>query len=517
MIENKNIIPKGSVTTSEHFTFSTKKSKYHSSIQAFLLERNYVSGKALNDFLQKEFKISSENSRKIIQRAVADNFINSTSPITFGNGQYIYTHPNIKLDKDEIKEICKVNRPSLFRLIDILDKNGGVISYYEALKITATNEERSSTKVETLSKLIDDLKKLKIADEKFDQRLVKYIVYNKVKKEDGDLLIKSQHNKMFLDSVLIPDILTWMYKNNIIDNLKWNYRNKNSPSIGALQNNLLWDAFAYTKTTGINKVLGKKANAIEKQTLVAFDIVLSREYFQVDLDGFYNRVQINLNSVKSGQRKIMPIIIYREISAEVFNKVRALGFLCFNIAAIYGSKMYEIINNLNLIQSIESSSTSSSITSLVEQTLNKIKTAGQEDSLKSIKGILFEFLIYPLLRDIYSGADFVHGKMLSQKEKEKKENYEYDYIIRSSKDKEIIVIELKGYSNTSFIGLGDSEKRNTLSWFFRRTLPFASKFYEKERTEGFRIRGCYITSGFFYKDSLDELSKINEGSFKAKD
>ena len=63
------------------------------------------------------------------------------------------------------------------------------------------------------------------------------------------------------------------------------------------------------KTTGINPSLAKDSNIPEKQTLVVLDVLISRDYQQIDLDGFLNRIRINLNSVSKGKRKVVPIIV----------------------------------------------------------------------------------------------------------------------------------------------------------------------------------------------------------------
>src|SRR5690606_26028904 len=142
------------------------------------------------------------------------------------------------------------------------------------------------------------------------------------------------------------DIIDWIVQSNLIDNSNIIYRNKNNPSKGAKHNNLVWDAFGYSKTTGINPTLARDSNIPEKQTLVVLDILISRDYEQIDLDGFLNRIEINLNSVVKGQRKVLPLIVYRKCSSLVLNKINKLGFLSYDIGLIYGSNIHSVLENV---------------------------------------------------------------------------------------------------------------------------------------------------------------------------
>ncbi|NMA31771.1 MAG: hypothetical protein GX941_08225, partial [Candidatus Methanofastidiosa archaeon] len=189
----------------------------------------YFAGKGLSDLLQKEFNITADNSRKIIQRAVAKGVIQSSSPLTFGKGQYIYFGKNKKLNKKIVIEITKQYRPPVYRLLSLLDLNEGILSYYEALKVTSSPLEKSSTKVSTLEEIISDLKKMKLIDDITDQLEVKYLIdSNKVNEKER--LMKKHYTKMYLDSVFISDILIWLRKHNLIDNENVRFRNKTNPS-----------------------------------------------------------------------------------------------------------------------------------------------------------------------------------------------------------------------------------------------------------------------------------------------
>lgn len=277
---------------------------------------------------------------------------------------------------------------------------------------------------------------------------------------------------------------------------------------------MVWDAYTYTKTTGINPVVAKKADDVEKQTLVALDVVLSREYSQADLDGFLGRIQIYLNSVKTGVRKAMPIVVYKSASEQVLNTLSSLGFMSFNIGVIFGTHIYQLVERMRQVQIKTTLSKTEGLADEVAEVLTGLRNTGQEDNLNELKGILFESLLYPLLQNLYPNAEITHGRVLSKKEEGKKTAYEYDYIIRSAHPKEIILVELKGYSSAASIPLGNIETKNTLSWFFGRTMPFAKSFFQKDLSEGYSWKACYITTASFFSDGRKFLDQINEGALK---
>ena len=326
--------------------------------------------------------------------------------------------------------------------------------------------------------------------------------------------MSEHYSKMVMDCSVLPDILRWLGKSNLIINSNVIYRNKKTPAIGAQHNNLVWDAFAYTRATGINPTLASKSDNIEKQTLVVLDVLLSNEYSHTHLDAFYNRIQINRNSVKSDKRKILPIVIYQSCSEHVINKINKLGIICFDVSAIFGKKIYDILNKTRELSLIFKNT--EKIDDTIESILKTISNAGQEDALKELRGTLFEFLMYPLLSSLYPIASIQRGKTISRLNQDGvKESYEYDYIINSSNPPEIIFVELKGYHSGATIALGDTNTKASLKWFFRKTLPFAIKEYKAEIESGKIPKAVFITSANFWEDGKKFLTEMDKGKFKS--
>ena len=466
----------------------------------------FVLGKEIVDGLTEKFNVSPVHARKLIQRTADNGFISTSKPATFGKGQYIYFPREKSLDLGAIRPICEKFRPPLARVLDALAADEGILSYYEALKICSSPLEDSSSKSSMLNELILMLDQLKLIVMATDDRQVRYLIAREVDEEDHSALMDDHYSKMVLDCVFLPDIVKWLRKVNIIDNLKTQYRSKQTPSKGTSHNNLLWDAYGYTKTTGINPVVGAKADIVEKQTLVVLDVVVHRPYEQFDVDGFLGRVQINLNSVKRGIRKVVPIVFYKEMTDKTLNTLRSLGFLSFNIDAIFGKRIHEILDNFSIAQKGIYAKDTNETEKQVAESLKAMRAAGQEENLANLKGTLFEYLFYPVFKSLYPDAMIRQGETLSEKLPDgSKEKYEYDYIIQSNTPKEIVLVELKGYSSEARIAVGNTETQNTLNWFFGRTLPFAKKQFAKELAAGYKLSACYITSAGYWPDGLKFL------------
>lgn len=496
----------------------TEQNQYSRFLQKRLWDQLFESGSDLRKALVAHFKVSDDYARKIIERAVKARWIRSSKPYTFGRGQYIYMPFGQELDFFKVKTVCYSTRPALYRLMQAIENNEGIISFYEGLKITASPDENSSTKVTILKDMVKLLMRMDLVYERQDSNGVNYILLKNHFDPNPEItdatLMGAQFNKMVLDSSLMADIIRWLAKSNLIGNINAIYRNKKTPSLGAKQNNLYWDAYSYTRATGINPFVGARASTVEKQTLVVLDVVLSTEYSQLDLDGFLARVQINLNSVKTGVRKILPIVIYRSCSVLVLGKISKLGFLAFDIGSIFGTKIYSLLNKLKEVNDLLFSG--GQLEHSVKEVLKVIRSAGQEDALRDLRGVMFEILMFPVLSSIYANAAATRGKTYSVTDADgKKEGYEYDYIFNSSHPQEIVVVELKGYNESVSINVGDRDKKGTLKWFFERTLPFARQHFAKEIAEGKHFRGVYITSSHFWKDCNEFIETMNKSHFKS--
>jgi predicted site-specific integrase-resolvase len=488
------------------------KQEYEKTITDFLIRRKFAVGKDLTAMIQKYFPISPENARKIIGRMVQQRKLASSSPVTFGNRQFAYFLPGHYLNMEMILAITKEHRPPLYRILSVIQLQEGIISFYEVLKLAALVLDNSRTKKNVLEKVISELFELQLIKTTQDSYGSKYIILSS-KEYKADSLMAMQRGKMTTDAMFIPDILKTLQRSNLIDNIKVLYRGTNTPLIGVQHNNHVWDAVAYTRTTGINIGRASQADGIEKQTLVVLDVVIHRDYTEFDYQGFYDRIQSVIHSVKKGTRKVMPVIIYARMSnTKLLNTIHKVGFLTFSIGAIYGERIFDVISNLNTLRLKEMLGERRDMEGIIENTLSIVKGSGQEDNLSNIRGDLFEFLLYPLLLQLFPVSIIEHSVKLNAIDPDKGK-YEFDYVVKVANKRETVVIELKGYSSTSKIALGDTGTKNTVAWFFGTTLPSAQQELSKEIGNP-RVTGCYITSASFTEDAVSYLQNLNNSKIK---
>jgi hypothetical protein len=495
----------------------TVQEKYNKFLADLLEQKLFESAMEIHASLITAFSVTPENARKIVGRAVTQKAIKSSDPYTFGKGQYVYICNGYDFGKDGVKDIAEKSRPPIYRLLELMDQNHGIISYYEGLKITASPLEESSTKIVSLDDILTLLMKLDIVYKEKDDNGVVYIIYKQYKEKrtvlEAEMMMANHFINMVTDCTVLPDILRWLGNSNLIDNTNTIYRNKKMPHIGAKHNNLIWDAFAYTRATGINPILGAKAETTDKQTLVVLDVVLVDEYSAIHLDAFLARIQINRKSVIKEERKTLPIIIYKSCSQKTINTIKKNGIISFDISAIFGTKIYQVLNGIKELSGLLKGS--DSVEETIEDILSAINNSGQDEALKELRGTLFEFLMYPLLKTLYPNASIERGKILTIEKEGKKERHEYDYIIESSHPPELIFVELKGYNAGATINLGDSTRHSTLRWFFRRALPFAEKYYKETIEKGKQAKAVFITSANFYDDGREFITKMNNSKYQA--
>ncbi|MCD0489675.1 hypothetical protein LPB86_15645 [Pedobacter sp. MC2016-14] len=487
--------------------------KYDKFLEARLSAGRWALGSDLSLALITKFKVEPENARKIVQRAADQGVIVSSKPLSFGKGQFLYLRKDQFFGRIMVREVAAKHRKPLYRLLELLERTM-VVSFYEGLKITSSTEEKTSTKISLLVDMLDDLEKLKLVATRKDRRGIHYILL----RQGGDLqstestyeaLMEVHFQSMQLDAMFIPDVLRWLRSLNLVG-LGAAYRNVSAPATGVKHNNILWDAFAYSKTTGINPFVAAQADSIAKQTLVPLDVVISRKYLQVDLDAYLARIQININSAKMAGRKVMPVVVYQEIDEMTLNSMKKLGFLSLDINILFGRNFTEIIDK---VRDMYSGFHEVDLGNTVEQALQLIDQSGHSDQLKSLRGALFEALLAPVVAHFYPNAQLLQGKKLTDPTSGK--SREFDLVIISSHPKEVMLVELKGYAGKSLIPVGTAEDKDTLRYFFRGSVPIAQNYYKGDKSlEHHRVSAAYITSGRYHEDAGKFIRKVGSSTLR---
>lgn len=477
------------------------------------LDEDCLLGAELVKRLVEQFGINEANARKILQRQVANKNIWSSTPLSFGKGELLYYNSYKKPSRKKFKELLKERRPPVFRLLDTLDRFGGILSYFEVCKITATTVEKGTTKVTGVRDILANLVSLKFVVERKDEDGNVFVLNRSIEEvqdaEDDYKALISRYNKtLTLDALFLPDIIRSLKQLNLFKDFG-QYRSHQTPSKGIKFNNLYWDAINYSNISVF------KDEATEPAVPIALDCIISREYTSLDLDAFLSRVQISNNSVKSiKSRKMLGVIIGRNIEGIVENTARKLGFVVVDLVRFFGRQINLVVEkykSLLFTSGFEESDTLLNI----EKTLENIEKAGFDDKLKTFRGLLFEALIRPFFSDIYSKSELFSDKILTHPNKENTAR-EFDLILKSSHPKEIVLVELKGYQGDALISKGDFNAKSTLAYFFLGSVSLAKAFYKKYLDQGYKLKCLFITSANFHSDCDQMIGNI-EGSDMVSD
>lgn len=472
----------------------------------------------LIEILCNKFNVKNNYARQIISRAHKKGIIKSSKPFHFENRQYYYMNINGNLNYKTLFEICKKYKKPLYRLLRLLEINNGVISMYEAQKITATpvsNSEKYRTI--SLKKELQFLKKMNFIEIRSSEKTQERFIVKCTQDKNYKQIIELHREKINEDVYFIVDIVRWFSKRGFLTDFPI-YRNKKNPSIGAIINDFLFDVKAFTETTGFNSSSVVKKS---EKSIVAMDILLYRKYTDIDLASYYERIQILRNSTKSREvlRNIMPILVYKDIDNSTKKQLENLNILHFSIDDILGNKIKYIIRNLTLInESIEkeylSKNDSIKVIEVVQNSLDTIEKSGQENNLQNVMGDLFESLMYIIFSNLYIRDVVKQSVRVKNPNEPKKQPYEYDLVIL--RNKEIIIIELKGLKNSTIINWGQNKEQGTASWFFGNTYPIIKTHYVNSLSRSKKeIKGSYITSANFSEEAIEKLEEINKSQVKA--
>ena len=459
------------------------------------------------------------NARKIIEIAVKKSLIQSSKPMTFGNNQYLY-YSN-KASRDFLISKLELFGTSLSRISHVISLNDGIISYSELIKISACTTKKTSTNVKSLEEVIDFLQRKDVLDmKKESHKGINFLISSKIDNEVKTQMIQNYISKMNIDVLLIKPILNFLKNINLVDNREIvRFRNFSSLDNLPKLNDLGWDAYGYTYTTGFYESVGN--NDPQKSTLVVLDLKISRDYTIYDLQGFYNRIQIYRNSVKNKKkiRNIIPVIFANHIEFDARISAKNLNFITLTGSDIYGENFDNLVNQLIPLYLYKFNAISyrdkETIINHIDSVLEFIKNAGHTISFGNMKGDLFELLMEPVINKIYNTKD------ASIKRNYKFNNYQYDFIVKT--DTELIVIEVKGYKKDKEIPLGyfDIEKKQpqkeSVKWFFDYTFDIVKKGYMGGcQNHGLEVKACYITTSKFTPDAIKHLTNLNRSKLKPK-
>lgn len=459
-------------------------------------EKKAYLGSELKTILKNRYsELTDNNCRRIIKKAVDTNRINSSFPLVFEKNQYAYYSKKSNYDYRLFAEVIKKYKSALHRVIYALERNGGILTFQEVQKISGATSQETAHSV-SFDSILKDLKVLNIVNEQ-EVDGIKFVIQNKSKSVCDDIhtYIQKLENK----TLVLKLILNWLVRTNLIDSKQLCYVGEKNKYRGIERNGEVWDAWGFSNTVGI----GKSERAF--QTMVLVDCLEQNEYQEYDFQGFKQRIDRVIFSTKNQHRKVLPIVIANKFSPAARNLIKENCYLSYSISAILGENAVMTVSEFNAYaKEIEDKikRKERDIQYQIKESLNTINSTGNRINYGNLVGKLFEYLMFPVLQEIYGkNAIITH----SYKGKVSGKEFECDYLIET-KDENIIV-ELKGYKRDNVILKGEFNSKtgkyakNSILWFLDHNFKLCSEVLGRRKMNKF----CYITTADIAADAKTVL------------
>lgn len=456
---------------------------------------SFISTELIAVLLQQYPALNVNNCRRIINNALKSNMISSSDPITFLNNQYAYFSTGSLSGYEVLSNSIRKHKQALHRVIFALERNRGVLTYLDAVKISGATLADTSHSL-SFESIVKDLNRLQIADIHTSHN-TKYIVQKK-KRADLSKIEEMQDDLKNIKLLLVLS-LNWLTRSNLIDSKQLCYMGESNDYNGIERNNELWDAFGFSNATG----LGMRNK--EFQTIVLIDFLPYHTYEEYDFSGFKERIDRTIFSTAGEHRKVLPIIFSCSMSPSAVTLVKRSGYLYFNIFSLLGENAHNVVRNYTQnITRIKQKiySRNPNVEEEILSSLTDIRESGNEPNYGNLIGHLFEYLMYPVLRKIYGANSIITHSFSGSVNGEK---FECDYLVES--EDENIIIELKGYKKGHIVLKGCYNQKtqrytdDSILWFLNRTFNLCVQKLGKLRPN----KLCYITTADFEESARVEL------------
>lgn len=467
-------------------------------IEKFLDEHSdtaFIGGEIV-DILKKEYpELTDANCRRIINNACMHEKIASSKPLTFANNQYAYFSKGTALGYKILANAIRKYKKPLHRVIFALTRNGGMLSFLDAQKISGATLADESHSV-SFATIIEELRQLQIADvHKIYE--TDFLIQGNVAHDLS--ILESCYSELKNTNLLLMLSLNWLIRSNLIDGRQICYMGEKNAYNGIERNNEMWDAFGFSNAVGIGA--GKK----NFETVVLVDFLPNHTYEEYDFRGFKERIDRVVFSTKGEHRKVLPVIFSYEISPSAASLIKSHGYLYFNISSLLGENSLRITKNyIQNIQDIEQklSEQNTEFEGKIIESLTEFRESGNEINYSNLKGTLFEYLMYPVIQKIYDqNCIITHG----YKGSVEGQTFECDYLVETRDEN--IIFELKGYRKGSIIVKGDYDQEerkytpNSILWFLNNTFHRCSQKLGKQK----KNKLCYITTADLEEKAKNEL------------
>lgn len=493
--------------------------KYKELFDELFQKQKVVVSSDITELIKKKYpECTDENARNIIRTAKLNGTMYRVEEIVVEHNSYLYCAGGLEYTKKDIK--MALRRDVKFgAIIDRFERNKGIISYLDIFKLSGCSINKSTSHCMRIEQIIDKMNCIYSCRQgKLEDNLF-LIDEEKYPEDDTDWAVEARKllNQAVIECLMLRSVLYSLKRQNIVNDVVPLYRNEKQPLKGVTFNNLMFDAVAYSSVPALllEENAGKAAN-----TIVLFDIAIAQNYKMSHFKGYYDRIQMIKNGVKTKKRGVIPVIATMTIDRDVKTTCKNMGILTYQLTDLFGNKIDEILKKYENVQVLSSVQNSEESIASIADLLDTIQRTGQDDNLDNLRGTLFEYFMHSVIYKWLGG--FIAGELITNKkivyDEESKNTYEYD-IIAPLRD-EYLVIELKGYAGSKFIRWGKKDEsgkieKETLAWFFRQTLPIAQKKY-KNNAEDKPVKACYITTAHFDPEAKQKIDALEKGTLKSK-
>lgn len=479
----------------------------------------------LIDKLTTAHTISSATARTRIKRAADANSI-SVSPVAFRNNSRLYFLKKQSIKRKVTQIMTAIDSPES-RVFNALAIEKGFLFWDEFCKITACslNEIPGKKSVEQVAQNLSELNIINIVnDSNINDRYIKFSSeYKESHFSSADL--ESRKRGLKLNSSLLEELISWLERISIVG-----WETGRISHYGSLLNfnNYPFDAVGFTYILGLYRTNKKDSlynPSIEKAgSPVLVDCIVHRATELFDIAAFIKRIEnVNgpINQNKNPHFKILPFFFVTFITSEARDLARQKGIIIIPIKEVFNNNIIEVLMKiLNLPTKNISLNSLEEILEIMEISPSEEASGTPEKNVfdgkfNNLKGIVFNFIVAYMFSELgymQQKIGTIYKGYLENPEIE--ESCECDLTSGTSRFDINIICEVKGYSSTRLVKLGENrEEKDSVKRFFERTHRIIQNNEDKNKMFYIPI---FITSSEFEEDAIKYMEDRHGRAIKEK-
>ncbi|WP_281863124.1 hypothetical protein [Planomicrobium okeanokoites] len=245
----------------------------------------------------------------------------------------------------KIGNILPDYKKSVNRVFQALLHGGGLLLTEEAMKVGASVHSKKLFKSnETNDELISSLIGLNIIDQPRKDQYPEYLTLSSSFRNKGIDVNKQLFSRLrdqYVNRLFIDWFINWLRHQNMV---AWESNIGRQSPFHAVFNDQLWDAVSFTYLYGYYR----KHEDKKIPSPVFIEAQINRMMYEEDIEGFVTRFKMQdaRYKVKTYGERIMPVILYNQMSAAAFARMKQEGLMSFQLKNILGPKIEELIQFL---------------------------------------------------------------------------------------------------------------------------------------------------------------------------